>query len=333
MNFMDDGVSIDTNNCNIWVHNLDLFYGATGSDADQKKGEAGGMIKAYANQVNGAASLIYANSDEGTKKANATSFDAYLASSRTETVPSSYKTVSGGTTYNNFDTKYDIGVSAADVDDASEVPGIVTKYAGRINGGDFQWKFTDADNANYSVDNTLKNNVVNYTSSVVSIGGNGGKSSASEGGTVETSEETTETKESTNKETTETKESTNKETTDSSANASELIHNFTKNGKTSNFYSITGSTSTSKGTVTYNGMKLTTCLKMESSTNVAFTTVSDKTTLTLVFSDKNKDSAVKVDGTSYKTDSNGVVTVTLKKGSHSIKKDAKTFLFYISVEE
>ena len=207
-----------------------------------------------------------------------------------------------------------------------------------------QWKFTDADNANYSVDNTLKNNVVNYTSSVVSIGGNGGKSSASEGGTVETSEETTETKESinkettetkesTNKETTETKESTNKETTDSSANASELIHNFTKNGKTSNFYSITGSTSTSKGTVTYNGMKLTTCLKMESSTNVAFTTVSDKTTLTLVFSDKNKDSAVKVDGTSYKTDSNGVVTVTLKKGSHSIKKDAKTFLFYISVEE
>ncbi|MDE7089377.1 MAG: pectate lyase, partial [Prevotella sp.] len=36
---MDDAVSIDTDNKHIWVHNLDLFYGNTGGDADQAKGD------------------------------------------------------------------------------------------------------------------------------------------------------------------------------------------------------------------------------------------------------------------------------------------------------
>ncbi len=36
---MDDCVSIDTDNSMIWVHNLDLFYGNTGGDADQAKGD------------------------------------------------------------------------------------------------------------------------------------------------------------------------------------------------------------------------------------------------------------------------------------------------------
>ena len=36
---MDDAVSIDTDNEHIWVHNLDMFYGQPGSDADQKKGD------------------------------------------------------------------------------------------------------------------------------------------------------------------------------------------------------------------------------------------------------------------------------------------------------
>lgn len=36
---MDDAVSLDTKNEHIWVHNLDLFYGKEGSDADQVKGD------------------------------------------------------------------------------------------------------------------------------------------------------------------------------------------------------------------------------------------------------------------------------------------------------
>ena len=36
---MDDCVSIDTDNAMIWVHNVDFFYGNTGGDADQAKGD------------------------------------------------------------------------------------------------------------------------------------------------------------------------------------------------------------------------------------------------------------------------------------------------------
>lgn len=36
---MDDAVSIDTDNEHVWIHNLDLFYGQAGGDADQAKGD------------------------------------------------------------------------------------------------------------------------------------------------------------------------------------------------------------------------------------------------------------------------------------------------------
>ena len=36
---MDDCVSIDTDNKYCWIHNLDLFYGNTGGDSDQAKGD------------------------------------------------------------------------------------------------------------------------------------------------------------------------------------------------------------------------------------------------------------------------------------------------------
>lgn len=37
--FMDDAVSIDTDNSHLWIHHLDLFYGQPGSAADQVKGD------------------------------------------------------------------------------------------------------------------------------------------------------------------------------------------------------------------------------------------------------------------------------------------------------
>lgn len=39
MMFKDDGISMDTDNNNVWIHNNDIFYGAPGSDADQVKGD------------------------------------------------------------------------------------------------------------------------------------------------------------------------------------------------------------------------------------------------------------------------------------------------------
>ncbi len=45
-NCMDDCLSLDTQNCNIWVHNMDFFYGSAGSDSDQAKGDGTVDIKA-----------------------------------------------------------------------------------------------------------------------------------------------------------------------------------------------------------------------------------------------------------------------------------------------
>jgi len=278
MLFPDDGISLDTDNQNIWVHNNDIFYGAAGHDADQVKGdgscdvklsdyvtvsynrfhdsgkcslcgmsdvnkfnvtyhhnwfdhsdsrhprirvgnvhvynnyfdgnakygvgvtkgasafveanyfrnckdpmlsslqgtdiyngsiggfskEPGGMIKAYNNKVEGAARLVYANE-------NPTQFDAYLATSRNEVVPSIYKTVSGGTTYNNFDTKPEMYKYTPDA--SEDVQSKVTTYAGRVNGGDLIWNFTNADDTNSTMDANLMAKLKSYESALVSVGG------------------------------------------------------------------------------------------------------------------------------------------------------------------
>lgn len=39
MLFGDDGISMEANNANNWVHHCDFFYGSPGGDADQKKGD------------------------------------------------------------------------------------------------------------------------------------------------------------------------------------------------------------------------------------------------------------------------------------------------------
>ena len=470
MAFMDDGVSLDTKNCNIWVHNMDIFYGSTGGDSDQAKGdgsvdikgastnvtvsyvhfwdsgkcslcgmsdsaeflvtyhhnwfdhsdsrhprirvasvhiynnyfdgnakygvgttkgssafveanyyrncknpmmssmqgtdalgqgtfsgENGGMIKAYNNITVGASSLIYANSDAGTAKADAVSFDAYLASSREETVPSSYKTVAGATTYNNFDTSsaYDLGVAEEDIDDPQDVPSIVTKYAGRMNGGDFDWTFQESDDTNYSVDTALKAKVVNYKSSVLAIGGYKGvdvEPSTTEKATESTTkateattkatesttkatEATTKATESTTKATeatTKATESTTEAPTTAPAETTAKVHNFSTDGTSSDFYTISGKLSSNKGTVSYNGLSLDTCLKIESKTKITFTTT-DKAELVLVFNQKNS-SDIKVDGTVY-TLTDGILSLEIEAGSHEITKESTGNLYYMSVSQ
>jgi pectate lyase len=44
MRQMDDGISLDTNNSNIWIHNIDLFYGKAGS-GDHIKGDGSIDVK------------------------------------------------------------------------------------------------------------------------------------------------------------------------------------------------------------------------------------------------------------------------------------------------
>lgn len=430
MLFDDDGISLDTDNCNIWVHNNDIFYGSAGSDADQVKGdgsadikgestyvtfsynhffdsgkvslcgmsdtaqffatyhhnwfdhsdsrhprirvgsthiynnfydgiskygvgttkgssafvesnyfrnakypmmsslqgtdalgegtfsgENGGMIKSYNNSIVSADSLIYANSNSGTSNGNSTSFDAYLASSRTEFLPSSYKTLVGGTTYNNFDTSMDIGVTIGKIDSVSNVESIVINNAGRLQGGDFTWNFNDAtDDRDYGVNTALMTKINNYQSTLVAVGGNSSQ------GPIVTPTTPSPTPSPT---------PTPNLTPTPNPSTGGYVHNFTTSGKTSAFFQITGNLSTSKGTVSYNGLTLTQCLKIESSTSITFTT-SGTSTLTLVLNSTDG-TDILVNGTSYVIN-NGIVTVQLAAGSYTITKGDVSNLFYMSVQ-
>lgn len=119
------------------------------------------------------------------------------------------------------------------------------------------------------------------------------------------------------------------------ATPSDEIHNFTISSLASTFYNFlpTGTSvanlSTSKGTITYNGLTLTQCLKMETNTSITFTT-SQASTLTLVMNTSATDATaqIKVDGTNH-TNASGIITVSLAAGSHTLAKSNSANLFYI----
>ena len=200
---------------------------------------------------------------------------------------------------------------------AEEAKENVISYAGRVQGGDFKWTFTDADDASYAINSALQSAINKYKSSLVSTNvgttgssgnNNGGNNAGNNGG-----DSGNESGGSDTPVVTPTPEGS-------------IVHNFHESGKTSSFFSINGNLSSSKGTITYNGMELTQCLKMESSTSITFT-LTEARTLTLVFKEASKN--VKVNGTAYKTDANGIVTLELEAGSHTITKGDSINLYYI----
>lgn len=128
-------------------------------------------------------------------------------------------------------------------------------------------------------------------------------------------------------------DATTEATTSAPAEGNVYTHNF-DDGTSSSYYTISGNTSTSKGSVTYNGLTINQCLKMESSTAISFT-AAKAGKLTLVFGGSTAPAglAVKVDGTSYTVGSDGTVTVDLAAGAHAISKGDAIFLFYMSYAE
>ena len=125
--------------------------------------EDGGTIKSYGNYMEGQNGYITYQTDN-------VEFDAYEASSREEQVPASVTSKKGGNTYNNFDTSSKMYAYTPDA--AADVPSIVTAKAGRVQGGDLQWKFDNSvDDASYAVNQALKDALVNYKPTVIAIGG------------------------------------------------------------------------------------------------------------------------------------------------------------------
>ena len=432
MRCLDDAMSLDTKNSNVWIHNMDLFYGKKGSAADQAKGdgtvdikgdskyvtvaynrfwdngkasmcgmksetgenwityhhnwfdhsdsrmarvrtmsvhmynnyyqhcdvygigatsgssvfmesnyfdatkrpimsslqgtdakgdgtfsgEKGGLIKAYGN--------VFANKPDNFSyipyAENNTSFDAYEVSAPSEQVPSSVKTLVGGTSYNNFDTNSSLMYAYA-ADKAEDVPAIVEGFygAGRLNHGDIDFVIPDetvVTNGHQQPWPALASILDAYTSGVVKVfgesnatgegGSTGGSTGGTEGGSTVTPIEGT------------------------------VLVTFTDSKPSSSIVTVSGNYATNKGTATIDGTSYSTCVKMESATNISVT-VDKKVTMTLYFSSADSKTNAKIDG-KKPAEVNAVIdstaktmTVTLDAGSHTITKQDTCNLFGIKL--
>lgn len=432
MRCLDDAMSLDTKNSNVWIHNMDLFYGKKGSAADQAKGdgtvdikgdskyvtvaynrfwdngkasmcgmksetgenwityhhnwfdhsdsrmarvrtmsvhmynnyyqhcdvygigatsgssvfmesnyfdatkrpimsslqgtdakgdgtfsgEKGGLIKAYGN--------VFANKPDNFSyipyAENNTSFDAYEVSAPNEQVPSSVKTLVGGTSYNNFDTNSSLMYAYA-ADKAEDVPAIVEGFygAGRLNHGDIDFVIPDetvVTNGHQQPWPALASLLDFYTSGVVKVfgesnatgegGSTGGSTGGTEGGSTVTPIEGT------------------------------VLVTFTDSKPSSSIVTVSGNYATNKGTATIDGTSYSTCVKMESATNISVT-VDKKVTMTLYFSSADSKTNAKIDG-KKPAEVNAVIdstaktmTVTLDAGSHTITKQDTCNLFGIKL--
>lgn len=284
-------------------------------------GEKGGLIKAYGNVfANKPANFSYIPYAE-----NNTSFDAYEVSDPSEQVPANVKTLVGGTSYDNFDTNPSL-MYAYVADKAEDVPSIVEGFygAGRLNHGDIDFVIPDetvVTNGHQQPWPALASILDAYTSGVVKVfgesnasgeggsaggGSTGGSTGGTEGGSTVTPIEGT------------------------------VLVTFTDSKPSSSIVTVSGNYATNKGTATIDGTSYSTCVKMESATNISVT-VDKKVTMTLYFSSADSKTNAKIDG-KKPAEVNAVIdstaktmTVTLDAGPHTITKQDTCNLFGIKL--
>ena len=292
-----------------------------GTDAKSSKGtfsgENGGLIKAYGNVfTNKPANFSYVPYAE-----NNTSFDAYEVSAPSEQVPSSVKTLVGGTSYDNFDTNPSLMYAYA-ADKATDVPAIVEGFygAGRLNHGDIDFVIPDetvVTNGHQQPLPALASLLDSYTSGVVKVFGE--SNAASEGGSTGGSSEGGSTGGETGGGTT--------EPSVPSVEGTVLV-TFTGKVPSSSIVSVTGNYSDSKGQATIDGTTYKICVKMESATSIKLT-VDKKVSATFYFGD-GEIASMKLDGSKISATSS-TYTTTLNAGTYEIKKGNSVNLFGIKL--
>ena len=149
----------------ISMQGTDTKNGTDETNAPTFSKEDGGIIKAFNNAFSGSYTLAKYSST------NTVHFDCYDATTRDEKVPETVVAKKGGAKYNNFDTD-NAKMYAYSPDAPADVPAIVTNRtwgAGRCQGGDFEFTFTDADDASYEVNAALRSAIDNYKSKMAGI--------------------------------------------------------------------------------------------------------------------------------------------------------------------
>ena len=284
-------------------------------------GEKGGLIKAYGN--------VFANKPENFSyipySENNTSFDAYEVSDPSQQVPSSVKTLVGGTSYDNFDTNSSL-MYAYSADKAADVPSIVEGFygAGRLNHGDIDFVIPDetvVTNGHQQPWPALASLLDSYTSGVVKVFGE--SNATGEGGSTGGSTEGGETggSGSGSGEGGSTGGSTGGTEGGSTVTPIEgtVICSFAGGKVSDNSFTVTGSFKNSTTGVTVDGNTYKDCLKLESSAGkVSFKTTAKMQMTCYTGDDRAK---LKIDGADVTGDTTkGIVSVTLEAGDHSIAK-------------
>lgn len=271
-------------------------------------GEKGGLIKAYGNVfANKPANFSYIPYAE-----NNTSFDAYEVSNPSEQVPTSVKTLVGGTSYDNFDTNPSL-MYAYTADKAEDVPSIVEGFygAGRLNHGDIDFVIPDetvVTNGHQQPWPALASILDAYTSGVVKVFGesNGGTVNPTPGPTPDPTPGP-----------------------DAPVIEGTVTCSFAADGTLSNTsFALTGEAKNVKKEETViDGTTYTASLKMESKTEVSFTT-SQKMTLYVYYGLSGASTNVKVDGVKQ---TGAPTTVVLEAGAHKITKGESTTVALIKL--
>lgn len=278
----------------------DRIY-ASEPDKGTFSGQPGGMSKAYNNKVEVSTvelRLQYQDTD-------AQQFDAWIVTNRNEKVPETVHAYKGGHVYDNFDTAEGMYISAPDTPEL--VADVVTKWAGRTDGGDFHWTFDNSiDDKSHDVNTELKAAVTNYKSSILSIQG------IETGGSDDPDPEP------------------EPEPTPTEVTQGGYVVDLMNDA--SSGFTIVGSTSNSKGSATVGGTTYNTCLKMGSSASVTFS-IAEPMVLTLYF-DASADKRISITNVGEKTiPSTNIVTCTLPEaGEYTIKRtNGEAFLYYIAL--
>ena len=270
-------------------------------------GQTGGMSKAYNNKVENTTIELRLSYQTD----NAQEFDAWLVENRTDKVPETVSAKRGGYVYDNFDTAD--GMYASTPDAPEKVQGIVTAYAGRMNGGDIKWTFDNSvDDKSHDINTELKASITSYVTSIVSIQGDGGIP-AGEGGD-------------------EGGEEGGDDPTPTPGNVTKGGYIVDLMADQNSGFTIVGSTSNSKGTVTIDGTTYNTCLKMGSSSSVKFS-ISEPMVMTLYFA-ASENKRISVTNLSEITiPANNIVTATLPSaGEYEIKRtNGESYLYYIAL--
>ena len=331
MRCLDDAMSLDTENSNIWIHHLDLFYGRKGSAADQAKGDGTVDIKDNSKYVTVAYNHFWDNGKSsmcGMKSETGENWITYHHNwfDHSDSRHARVRTMTVHMYNNYFDTNSSL-MYAHTADNAAVVPAIIEGFygAGRLNHGDINFDIPDetvVTNGHQQPLPALASILDAYKSGVVKVFGVEG--SSSEGGSTggETTEPST-------PETPSTPDTPSKpETSETPSIEGTVLVTFAGKTPSSSIVTVNGSYSTSKGVATIDGTAYTTCVKMESSTSIKLV-LDKKVTATFYFAD-SETASMKIAGTKIKATGSSYTT-TLEAGTHEITKDKLVNLFAIKL--